>query len=123
MSALGLGAGFRTAVTAYTFRRGAAQMINKIAASAERNQIMGHSNSNIYEKFYQNQVVSTDISAAILKMPSRSSLLASVDHIGIDRDPRAPLHLDTEEQDTALANQKFVEIEARIKKLNASIYG
>ncbi len=28
MSALGLGAGFRTAITAYTFRRGAAQMIN-----------------------------------------------------------------------------------------------
>ena len=55
---------------------------------------MGHTNSYIFEKYYQNRVVSIDISVAIVKMPSRSSLLASVGHIGVDRDPGAPLDLD-----------------------------
>ena len=76
----------------------------EIATPAEWNQIMGHTNSYIYEKFYQNRLVKTNISAASLKMPSRSSLLASVAHIGINRDPRAPVHLDINEQDAALAN-------------------
>ena len=83
---------------------------------------MGHTNSYIFEKYYQNRVVSIEISAAILKMPSRSSLLASVGHIGVDRDPRAPLHLDPGEKHTALMDRKFVAINAQIKELRASIY-
>ena len=83
---------------------------------------MGHSNSSIFEKYYQNRVVSIDISAAVLKMPSRSSLLASVGHIGIDRDPRAPLHLDTKERDAALADQEYISLQARIKEHRASTY-
>lgn len=55
-------------------------------------------------------------------MPSRSSLLASVGHIGINRDPRAPVHLDVDEQDAALADQNIVCLEARIKSLGISIY-
>lgn len=70
----------------------------------------------------QNRVVKPDISAAFLKMPLRSSLLASVGYIDIDRDPRAPVHLDTNEQDAALADQNFVCLEARIKSLRISIY-
>ena len=42
----------------------------EIATSAKRNQVMGHTNSSLYGKFYQNRVVSIDISAAFLKMPS-----------------------------------------------------
>ncbi|KAL9130584.1 MAG: hypothetical protein Q9175_006985 [Cornicularia normoerica] len=94
----------------------------EIATPAERNQIMGHTNSYIFKKFYQNRVIKTDISAAFLKIPSRSSLLASVGHIDIDRNPRAPVHLDTNEQDAALADQNFVYLKARIKSLRTSIY-
>ena len=109
IQALGKGAGFRARMTAYTFRRGAAQVVNskssnitviidtkliafiEIVTPAERNQIMGHHHSSIYEQYYQNRVVSTVISADFLKKPSRSLLLVSVGHIGIDRNPRAPL--------------------------------
>ncbi len=83
---------------------------------------MGHTNSSIYERFYQNRVVSIDISAAFLKMPSRSSLIASVGHIGIDRDPRAPLCLDSEEEDAALLDQEYSSLGARIEELRASTY-
>ncbi|KAL6712955.1 hypothetical protein ACLMJK_009510 [Lecanora helva] len=122
IGALGKGAGFRAPLTAYAFRRGAAQVVNSIATPAERNQIMGHTNSYIFEKYYQNRVVSTDISAAFLKKPPRSSLLASVGHIGIDRDPRAPCGLEPEEKSAALADQRYVAIEARIKELRSECY-
>ncbi len=89
---------------------------------AERNQVMGHSRSSIFEHFYQNNVVGTDIAAAVLKTPSRSSLIASIGHIGIDRDPRAPQDLDTKEQATVLADKRYVEIQERIKELRARDY-
>ena len=89
---------------------------------AERNQVMGHSRNSIFEHFYQNHVVSTDIAAAVLKTPSRSSLLASFDHIGIDRDPRAPKSLDPKEQASILADERYVEIQEQIKELRARQY-
>ena len=49
-------------------------------------------------------------------------MLASVSHIGIGRHPRAPVHLDTNEQDATLADQDFICLEARIKSLRTSIY-
>ena len=49
-------------------------------------------------------------------------MLASVGHIGIDRDLRALLHLDAEERDAALADPEFIKTEAHIKEFQASIY-
>lgn len=81
---------------------------------------MGHSNSQIFVRYYQSRVVSTDISAAFLKMPSRSSLLASIGHIGIDRDPRAPLQLELEEKKAVLSDQRLIRINTQIYHLRTS---
>lgn len=92
----------------------------EIATTAERCQIMGHSRVNIYEQHYQNRVINIDITAAILKTPSRSSLLESVDHLGLDRDPRVPQMLDQKERDAVLADPKLVQLIAEIKDYRAS---
>ena len=94
----------------------------EIMTPAERNQVMGHSRSSIFEHFYRNHVVSTDIAAAVLKTPSRSSLLASIGHIGIDRDPRAPKGLNPKEQASILADKRYVEIQEHIKELRTRQY-
>lgn len=92
----------------------------EIATTAERNQIMGHSRVNIYEQHYQNRVINIDITAAILKTPSRSSLLESVGHLGLDRDPRVPQTLDQKDRDAVLADPKLVQLIAEIKGYRAS---
>ena len=89
---------------------------------AERNQVIGHSRSSIFEHFYQNHVVSADIAAAVLKTPSRSSLIASIGHIGIDRDPRAPLELDPQEQASALADERYVQLQDHTRELRVRQY-
>lgn len=93
----------------------------EIATTAERNQIMGHSRADIYEKHYQNRVVNIDIAAAILKTPSRSSLLESVGHIGLDHDPRVPQTLDQEEKDAVLADPELIQITTQINDYCASV--
>lgn len=93
----------------------------EIATTAERNQIMGHSRFDIYEKHYQNRVVNIDISAAILKTPSRNSLLESVGHIGLDRDPRVPQTLDQKEKDAVLIDPELVQLTAEIEDYRASV--
>lgn len=92
----------------------------EIATTAERNQIMGHSRVNIYEQHYQNRVINIDITAAILKTPSRSSLLESIGHLGLDRDPRVPQMLDQKERDAVLADPKLIQLIAEIKDYRAS---
>ncbi len=82
---------------------------------------MGHSRSDIYEKHYQNRVVNIDIAAAMLKTPSRSSLLESVGHIGLDRDPRVPQTLDQREKDAVLADPELIQITTEINDYRASV--
>ena len=93
----------------------------EIATTAERNQIMGHSRADIYEKHYQNRVVNIDIWGAMLKTPSRSSLLESVGYIGLDRDLRVLQSLKKEEKDTVLANPELVHLTAEIKDYRAGV--
>ena len=80
---------------------------------------MGHSRANIYEKHYQNRVIDIDIAAAILQTPSRSSLLKSVSHLDLDRDPRVPQMLDQKERDAALADPKLIQLIAEVKDYHA----
>jgi len=47
----------------------------EIATTAERNQIMGHSRAEIYDKYYINEVVGTDTQSAYLGTPSKDALI------------------------------------------------
>ncbi|TGZ78776.1 hypothetical protein EX30DRAFT_383553 [Ascodesmis nigricans] len=58
---LGILAGFRKALIMYIIRRGARNAVNGIANSAERNQVMGHSRSEIFERHYISQTVKIDV--------------------------------------------------------------
>ena len=93
----------------------------EIATTAERNQIIGHSRADIYEKHYQNGVVNIDIAAAILKTPSRSSLLKSIGHIGLDHDPRVPQTLDQKEKDAVLADPELIQLTTAMNDYRASV--
>ncbi|KAI9763720.1 MAG: hypothetical protein M1839_006318 [Geoglossum umbratile] len=87
---LGKSTGFKDPFRFYCLRRGAANAINKIATTAERNQIMGHSRAEIYDKYYINQVVGTDTQSAYLGTPSKDALINLAGHMNLTRDPEAP---------------------------------
>ncbi|KAI9770756.1 MAG: hypothetical protein M1840_003006 [Geoglossum simile] len=87
---LGKSTGFKDPFRFYCLRRGAANAINKITTTAERNQIMGHSRAEIYDKYYINQVVGTYTQSAYLGTPSKDALINLAGHMNLTRDPEAP---------------------------------
>lgn len=50
---------------------------------------MGHSRSEIFEKYYLSQVVGADVMSAYLGTPSKDALNRLAGHMSLTRDPRA----------------------------------
>lgn len=64
-----------------------------MASEPIRNQVMGHSDSNIYHRYYQNQVVDADTVSAFLEEPSNKAVLRLAGHVSLTKDPNAPTRL------------------------------
>ncbi len=56
---------------------------------AERNQVMGHSRAEIFDKYYVSHVVRTDLQSAYLGTPSKVGLLRLAGRMDLTRDPTA----------------------------------
>ncbi|KAF1349750.1 hypothetical protein BDV97DRAFT_295949 [Delphinella strobiligena] len=85
---LGQSAGFKQSFNLYSLRRGAGEAIDKVATAAERNRAMGHSRSEIFDKYYVNQTINVDLSSAYLGTPSRDAIVRLASHMSLTRDPR-----------------------------------
>ncbi|KAL8637191.1 MAG: hypothetical protein Q9228_005515 [Teloschistes exilis] len=87
-------------VTIHTLRRGVANVVDKRATPAERDQLLGWSSSEIYGRHYQSRVSSVDSQAAFLGQAPKSkpiSLLRSTVRVmnpGIPKQMSAQAALD-----------------------------
>ncbi|EDN08104.1 predicted protein [Histoplasma mississippiense (nom. inval.)] len=93
---LGRNAGLEEPLTPYCIRRGTAN-----AVDAERNQVLGHSRADIFERYYLSQKVKRDVQSAYLGCPARESVIRAVGMMSLTRDPRVPKEL-TDEQKAAI---------------------
>ncbi len=73
-----------------------------MASVAERDQVMGHAYSGVFQ-FYLKQRVKCDVQAAFLRRPSEKALFKAVGHMSLTADARAPTRL-TEDYKIALTN-------------------
>jgi len=89
-----------------------------VASVAERDQVMGHAYSVVFQ-FYLNQRVKCDVQAAFLGRPSEKALLKAVGHMSLTADARAPTKL-TEEDKIALANHPTISKLRRRRDVVAS---
>ena len=67
-----------------------ANRVTESAPDGVRNQAMGHSNSQIHDRYYQNQILAADIVSAFLDTPSDEALMKLMGHMSLTRDPQAP---------------------------------
>ncbi|KAH9827216.1 hypothetical protein Tdes44962_MAKER03026 [Teratosphaeria destructans] len=88
-AALGKAVGLKQGLQFYGLRRGAGEAINKHASTAVRNRAMGHSRSEIYDRFYTNQHVAADTMSAFIGTPSADWAIRLGSHMGLTRDPLA----------------------------------
>ncbi|OAT11875.1 FluG domain-containing protein [Blastomyces gilchristii SLH14081] len=90
---LGRNAGFENKLTPYCIRRGTANAVDTVATPSERNQIMGHSRADIFERYYISMKVKRDVQSAYLGCPPKESIIRTVGRFSLTRDPRAPKEL------------------------------
>jgi hypothetical protein len=103
---LGKSAGCKDVFTLYAARRGAGEGIDRKslpfetmeqhianflgnATDAVRNRAMGHSRSDIYSRFYTNNIVNVDTISCFLRTPAETSRIHLASHMGLTRDPSA----------------------------------
>src|SRR5271155_5688430 len=53
-------------------------------------QVMGHTDPQIYRRYYLNQIITTDTLACFLGSPSRDGLMRLASHMSLTRDSNAP---------------------------------
>ncbi|OJD13734.1 hypothetical protein ACJ73_09169 [Blastomyces percursus] len=104
---LGRNAGLEDPLTPYCIRRGIANVVDDVAAAAERNQVLGHSRANIFERYYISQKVKRDVQSAYLGYPARDSVIRTVGMMSLTRDPSVPKDL-TEEQKAAIEQDPYL---------------
>jgi len=90
------------------------------ATVAERDQIMGHAYSGIFQ-FYINPRIKCDVQAAFLEEPSDKALMKVMGGMSLTSDPNAPKGLSKEESRAIANHPKIVELRQRRDALTAKI--
>ncbi|TPX19903.1 hypothetical protein DIZ76_017697 [Coccidioides immitis] len=104
---LGRNAGLEDPLTPYCIRRGTANAVDDVATAAERNQVLGHSRADIFERYYISQKVKWDVQSAYLECPARDSVIRAVGMMSLTQDPRVPKDL-TDEQKAAIEQDPYL---------------
>ncbi|EDN03649.1 hypothetical protein I7I51_05473, partial [Histoplasma capsulatum] len=118
---LGRNAGFEHKLTPYCIRRGTANAVDTIATTSERNQVMGHSRADIFERYYISVKVKRDVQSAYLGCPARESIIQAVGRFSLTRDPRAPKELSNEQKEAIERDPQLVKLCDRQRSLRKLI--
>ena len=78
---------------------------------------MGHRNSEIHDRYYQNQVLDTDIVSAFLDTPSDEALMKLMGHMSLTRDPSAPSKPSLAQYDQARNDAEVVASKLNLQKI------
>nr|KMM73308.1 hypothetical protein CPAG_09597 [Coccidioides posadasii RMSCC 3488] len=104
---LGRNAGLEDPLTPYCIRRGTANAVDDVATAAERNQVLGHSRADIFERYYISQKVKWDVQSTYLGCPARDSVIRAVGMMSLTQDPRVPKDL-ADEQKAAIEQDPYL---------------
>ncbi|KAG4430257.1 hypothetical protein IFR05_014253 [Cadophora sp. M221] len=123
LNRLGLAAGFQEKLTSYCFRRGTANVVDRTATDAVRDQVMRHNpNSAVYNGAYINERVRFDVQSAVLERPSADGVLRMLTHMSLMRDPRAPIHVPDDVLAALPPDPNITALEQEREKLKAGAY-
>ncbi|EEQ88960.2 FluG domain-containing protein [Blastomyces dermatitidis ER-3] len=114
---LGRNAGFEHKLTPYCIRRGTANAVDSIATTSERNQVMGHSRADIFERYYILQKVKWDVQSAYIGCPARESIINAVGRFSLTRDPRVPKELSDEQKAAVERDPRLVKLSGQHQSL------
>ncbi|KAL9083196.1 MAG: hypothetical protein Q9159_005918 [Coniocarpon cinnabarinum] len=91
------------------------------ATDAERNQVLGHTRSEIFLRHYIQQQVRADVQSAYLGMPARQALFKAVGRMSLDRDPRVPQSLTDEQKAEVRRDPELVALTRKRSSLRGEL--
>lgn len=92
-------------------------MSTDVATAAERNQVLGHSRGDIFERYYISQKVKRDVQSAYLGYSARDSIIRAVGMMSLTRDPRVPKDLTDEQKAIIEQDPLLVELKQQRQDL------
>ncbi|TVY90451.1 hypothetical protein LAWI1_G007273 [Lachnellula willkommii] len=123
LNRLARAAGFKETLTSYCFRRGTANVVDRTATNAVRDQVMRHNpNSAVYNGSYINERVRFDVQSAVLERPSADGVLRMLTHMSLMRDPRAPVHVPDDVLAALPLDPDITTLEQQREELKAGAY-
>lgn len=100
-------------------------MTNEVCAGvvteAERNQVLGHSRSEIFLRYYIQEQVRADVQSAFLGVPARQALFKVVGRMSLDRDPRVPQNLNAAQKAEVKRDSRLVSLASEISVLRKEL--
>ncbi|KAI9681019.1 MAG: hypothetical protein M1822_007093 [Bathelium mastoideum] len=120
LNRLGCAAGFEDTVSQKCLRRGTGNAVDAVATAAERDQVMGHSHSDIFQ-FYINPRIRCDVQAAYLDEPSDRALMKVLGRMSLTYDPLAPKRLSAEDSRAVSQHPRVVELRLKRDRLSTKI--
>ncbi|KAI5779925.1 hypothetical protein DFH27DRAFT_643344 [Peziza echinospora] len=84
-------AGFREELTPYCLRQGSAAAVDAVAMTSQRNKILGHRRSDVYNRHYIGQGVTVELQSAFMKTAIHVDIMQLFNSMSITKDMRAPV--------------------------------
>ncbi|KAL8856892.1 MAG: hypothetical protein Q9178_006481 [Gyalolechia marmorata] len=104
-------------ITIHTIRRGAANLIDKLATSAERNQLLGWASSDIYGRHYISRVSGVDAQAAFLNETPRTSHIELLRSAGRVQNPGIPQRMSAKAADDFMKTSEMKATSGKLEEL------
>ncbi|KAF2194980.1 hypothetical protein K469DRAFT_698544 [Zopfia rhizophila CBS 207.26] len=120
MKRLGRDVGMEQPLSQSCIRRATGNAVDDVATVAERDQIMGHGYSGVFQ-FYINPRVKCDVQAAYLDQPSDKALMKVLGNMSLTYDPLAPTGPTPEDARAIQQHPKIVKLRQRRDALTAKI--
>ncbi|KAH0545274.1 hypothetical protein FGG08_000573 [Glutinoglossum americanum] len=102
-------------------QRGTANAVDGVATTAERNQVLGHSRSDIFLRYYISERVKRDVQSAYLGRPARDALIRAVGRMSLARDPHAPNALSPKMLSEIKHHPRIMELQKKRRVVSAKI--
>ncbi|KAJ5887370.1 hypothetical protein N7495_007411 [Penicillium taxi] len=118
---LGRDAKFEDDIGHYSYRRWAANEVNRNFTSQERQRVLGQSGDAVFEKHYQSQFIGRDLQHVVLLRPSQEGLLRVAGSMLRKRDPLAPSKLTNTHRRAICQHPEILQLKREKRELMAEM--
>src|SRR5271163_359268 len=87
----------------------------------ERNRILGHSGTKVFEEYYNDHFIHRDVQNVVLCRPQQAQLCRAVAQMNRKRDPRAPKDITNAQRRSISRHPRLAELRVEKRRLRVEM--